>query len=149
MVVRGTGLSSSMSQYLVDRIGRLRNVDVRTHTEVDELVADANGALGEAVLRHRVTGALSRLKTRHVFMFIGAEPNTAWLNGCLELDDRGYVLTGLAAEGNAPSPLLPLQTSMPRVFAIGDVRSGSIKRIASAVGEGAAVVAQIHSVISQ
>ena len=149
MVVRGSGLASSMSQYLVDRISRLRNVDVRTHTEVDELVADASGALGEAVLHHRLTGALSRLETRHVFMFIGAEPNTGWLNGCLELDDRGYVVTGSAAEGNAPSPLLPLQTSMPRVFAIGDVRSGSIKRIASAVGEGAAVVAQIHSVISQ
>ena len=80
-------------------------------------------------------------------MFIGAEPNTAWLNGCLALDEHGYILTGLApAAAQAPAPL-PLQTSLPRVFAIGDVRSGSTKRVASAVGEGAAVVAQIHSIL--
>ena len=80
-------------------------------------------------------------------MFIGAEPNTAWLNGCLALDNKGYILTGLGpADAQMPAPL-PLQTSLSRVFAIGDVRSGSTKRVASAVGEGAAVVAQIHSIL--
>jgi thioredoxin reductase (NADPH) len=80
-----------------------------------------------------------------IFMFIGAEPNTTWLDGYLALDGKGYILTGMGAIGvEAPVPL-PLQTSPPRVFAIGDVRSGSMKRVASAVGEGAAVVAQIHS----
>jgi thioredoxin reductase (NADPH) len=81
-------------------------------------------------------------------MFIGAEPNTGWLRGCLALDDKGYIVTGPSASGgNSPVQALPLQTSLPRVFAIGDVRSGSTKRIASAVGEGAAVVAQIHSIL--
>jgi thioredoxin reductase (NADPH) len=81
-------------------------------------------------------------------MFIGAEPNTAWLDGCVALDNKGYILTGTLGEaGLARAAHLPLQTSLPRVFAIGDVRSGSTKRVASAVGEGAAVVAQIHSML--
>ena len=81
-------------------------------------------------------------------MFIGAEPNTSWLSGCLALDDKGYVLTGLQASSEARlAATLPLQTSLPRVFAIGDVRAGSTKRVASAVGEGAAVVAQIHALL--
>jgi thioredoxin reductase (NADPH) len=81
-------------------------------------------------------------------MFIGAEPNTAWLNGCLALDERGYILTGLGSETGATAQAhRSLQTSLPRVFATGDVRSGSTKRVASAVGEGAAVVAQIYSVL--
>jgi thioredoxin reductase (NADPH) len=149
MVIRGAGLSASMSQYLVDRITRLPNVDVMANTEVVELLGSESGALEEAVLRHRGTGALTRRRTRQVFMFIGAEPNTDWLNGCLALDNKGYVLTGEAAiAGAEPQSVLPLQTSMPRVFAIGDVRAKSTKRIASAVGEGAAVVAQIHSILA-
>jgi thioredoxin reductase (NADPH) len=84
---------------------------------------------------------------RQVFLFVGAEPNTAWLDGTIDLDDKGYILTGLnPADAHAAAPL-PLQTSLSRVFAIGDVRSGSTKRVASAVGEGAAVVAQIHSML--
>jgi thioredoxin reductase (NADPH) len=149
MVIRGASLSASMSRYLVDRITRLPNVDVMANTEVVELLGSESGALEEAVLRHRGTGALTRLRSRQVFMFIGAEPNTGWLNGCLALDNKGYVLTGEAAIADAePQSVLPLQTSMPRVFAIGDVRAKSTKRIASAVGEGAAVVAQIHSIIA-
>jgi thioredoxin reductase (NADPH) len=81
-------------------------------------------------------------------MFIGAEPNTAWLDGCLALDEKGYILTGLESPADSQASVpLPLQTSLPRVFAIGDVRSGSTKRVASAVSEGAAVVAQIHSIL--
>jgi thioredoxin reductase (NADPH) len=82
-------------------------------------------------------------------LFIGAEPNTAWLDGCVELDHKGYVLTGAQSAGHLPtSDRYALQTSMSRVFAIGDVRGGSTKRVASAVGEGAAVVAQIHSFLA-
>jgi thioredoxin reductase (NADPH) len=81
-------------------------------------------------------------------VFIGAEPNTTWLGDCLALDEKGYILTGLQISGSTQVPTsLPLQTSLPRIFAIGDVRSGSTKRVASAVGEGAAVVAQIHSML--
>jgi thioredoxin reductase (NADPH) len=148
MIVRGDSLESSMSKYLIDRIRSFGNVDLRTRTEIDELIGTANGTLEEALALNKVTGEIARLKARHVFLFIGAEPNTTWLNGCLNLDSNGYVLTGRRSSSTlAEGPILPLQTSMPRVFAIGDVRSGSVKRIASAVGEGAAVVAQIHSIL--
>ena len=78
---------------------------------------------------------------RHLFLFIGADPNAGWLQGCVETDDKGFIVTGRGA--------LPLETSLPGVFAIGDVRAGSTKRVAAAVGEGAAVVAQIHSAIAE
>jgi thioredoxin reductase (NADPH) len=150
MVVRGEGLEASMSRYLIDRIRMLENVEVLVHSELAQLHGEPTGRLHGATVRNRGTGATSHLAVRHVFMFTGAEPNTAWLNGCLALDAKGYILTGPRSENltTAPAPLpLPLQTSLPRVFAIGDVRSGSTKRVASAVGEGAAVVAQIHSVL--
>lgn len=147
MIVRGDGLEASMSRYLIDRIKSLDNVDIQVRSEIVELHGGHAGALESATVRNRATGATSNLPVRHIFMFIGAEPNTAWLNGCLALDQHGYILTGLGAAGaEAPVPP-PLQTSLSRVFAIGDVRSGSTKRVASAVGEGAAVVAQIHSIL--
>jgi thioredoxin reductase (NADPH) len=97
-------------------------------------------------IRNRASGATQQLPIRQLFMFIGAEPNTAWLDGCVELDDKGYVVTGAqSAAHTTRATRYALQTSLPRVFAIGDVRGGSTKRVASAVGEGAAVVAQIHS----
>ena len=97
-------------------------------------------------IRDRTSGATRQLPIRQLFMFIGAEPNTTWLDGCVELDEKGYVLTGAqSAVQTSAAPRYALQTSLPRVFAIGDVRGGSTKRVASAVGEGAAVVAQIHS----
>ncbi len=148
MVVRAEGLESSMSRYLIDRIRMLENVEVLVHSELAELHGEPIGHLRGATVRNRRTQGTSQLPVRHVFMFIGAEPNTAWLNGCLALDEKGYILTGPRTESDATGPAhLPLQTSLPRVFAIGDVRSGSTKRVASAVGEGAAVVAQIHSVL--
>jgi thioredoxin reductase (NADPH) len=148
MIVRGNGLEASMSRYLIDRIKMLENVDVLVQSELVELHGDQAGALEGATVRDRASGATSHLPARHLFMFIGAEPNTAWLNGCLALDDKGYILTGpqSATRAQVLAPL-PLQTTLPRVFAIGDVRSGSTKRVASAVGEGAAVVAQIHSIL--
>jgi thioredoxin reductase (NADPH) len=137
-----------MSRYLIDRIKMLENVDVLVQSELVELHGDQAGALEGATVRDRASGATSHLPARHLFMFIGAEPNTAWLNGCLALDDKGYILTGpQSATGAQVLAPLPLQTTLPRVFAIGDVRSGSTKRVASAVGEGAAVVAQIHSIL--
>jgi thioredoxin reductase (NADPH) len=148
MIVRGEGLEASMSRYLIDRISMLENVEVLVNSELAELHGEPMGYLHGATVRNRKTRGISQLAIRHVFMFIGAEPNTAWLNGCLALDDKGYILTGPQSENGAIAKAhLPLQTSLPRVFAIGDVRSGSTKRVASAVGEGAAVVAQIHSVL--
>jgi thioredoxin reductase (NADPH) len=126
----------------------LENVEVLVHTELAELHGEPMGQLHGATVRDRRTHGTSHLPVRHVFMFIGAEPNTAWLDGCLALDQKGYILTGPRSEDvTLALAHLPLQTSLPRVFAIGDVRSGSTKRVASAVGEGAAVVAQIHSIL--
>ena len=148
LIVRGAGLEASMSRYLIDRIRMLRNVDVLVQTEVAELHGERLGILEGATVRNRKSGETSYRPLRHLFMFIGAEPNTSWLSGCLALDDKGYVLTGLQASSDARlAATLPLQTSLPRVFAIGDVRAGSTKRVASAVGEGAAVVAQIHALL--
>src|SRR5262249_41937486 len=148
MIVRGSGLEASMSRYLIDRIRMLDNVDVLVQSEVGELHGQAGReGLQGITIRNRATAATSYLPIRHLFMFLGAEPNTGWLNGCLELDPKGYVLTGAAGLAGADGAQLHLQTSLPRIFAIGDVRSGSTKRVAAAVGEGTAVVAQIHSVL--
>ena len=136
-----------MSRYLIDRIRSLENVDIRVQSEIVDLHGDRTGALDGVTVRNRASGATSNLPVRQLFMFIGAEPNTAWLNGCLALDERGYILTGQGSAAAQAAAPLPLQTSLSRVFAIGDVRSGSTKRVASAVGEGAAVVAQIHSIL--
>lgn len=107
--------------------------------------------LTEAVFRERATGATHTCPVRHLFLFIGADPNTGWLNSWVTLDNKGFVVTGADSTAGASDrrrPVLPLETSRPSVFAIGDVRAGSTKRVASAVGEGAVVVAQIHSVIA-
>jgi thioredoxin reductase (NADPH) len=103
------------------------------------------------VFNNRLLGEERRCRLRHLFLFIGADPNTGWLKDCVGLDSKGFVVTGApgaqseAGPGRAP---LPLETNLPGVFAIGDVRSGSTKRVAAAVGEGAAVVAQIHSMLT-
>jgi thioredoxin reductase (NADPH) len=144
MIVRGSGLEASMSRYLIDRIRMLGNVDVVVQSEVAGLQGGGPGRLESVTIRDRRSGAIRQLAARQLFMFIGADPNTAWLDGCVALDQKGYVATGANPQITTPVPC-PLQTSRPRVFAIGDVRSGSTKRVASAVGEGAAVVAQIHS----
>jgi thioredoxin reductase (NADPH) len=149
MIVRGDGLEASMSRYLIDRIKLLENVRLLFRSEVVQLQGDQSGILGGVTVINRASGQTSQLPARHLFVFIGAEPNTTWLDGCLALDEKGYILTGLQSPDCAQiPPVLPLQTSLPRIFAIGDVRSGSTKRVASAVGEGAAVVAQIHSMLS-
>jgi thioredoxin reductase (NADPH) len=150
LVVRGAGLATSMSKYLIDRIGALSNVELHPFSEVVGLREDSSG-LCEATFRDSRTGAEHQRDVRHIFLFIGADPNSAWLQGCVELDRHGFVLTGTTltrAGSYSQRPPLPLETSVPGVFAIGDVRAGSTKRLAAAVGEGAAVVAQIHEFLS-
>ncbi len=151
LVVRGPGLEASMSRYLIDRIAALPNVELHTGTEVESLEGDETMGLSAVVFRERAAGATLSYPLRHLFLFIGADPNATWLDRCVAVDGKGFVITG----GNCPQgataasrPILPLETSRARVFAIGDVRAGSTKRVAAAVGEGAAVVAQIHSVLA-
>jgi Thioredoxin reductase len=151
LVVRGPGLEASMSRYLIDRIAALPNVVLHTGTEVVGLEGDEVTGLSAAVFRERATGATHTCPLGHLFLFIGADPNTGWLNHCVALDNKGFVVTGANSTAEAryiQRPVLPLETSRPGVFAIGDVRAGSTKRVASAVGEGAAVVPQIHSVLA-
>jgi thioredoxin reductase (NADPH) len=139
-----------MSRYLIERIAALPNVVMHVGTEIVALEGDQAQGLKGAVFRDRATGAEHFCPLRHVFLFIGADPHTAWLRNCVVLDRNGFVVTGaipLDAHSDG-SARLPLETSVPRVFAIGDVRSGSTKRVAAAVGEGAAVVAQIHMALS-
>jgi thioredoxin reductase (NADPH) len=151
LVVRGTGLEATMSRYLIDRIRALPNVDLHVGKEVVALEGDRTDGLTAAVFRERSTGATHTYALRHLFLFIGADPNAVWLQNRAAVDDKGFVLTGLACpdgRSECGRPALPLETSFPGVFAIGDVRAGSTKRVAAAVGEGAAVVAQIHTVLA-
>lgn len=136
LLVRGKSLETSMSKYLIDRIAALPNVKVHLRTEIVSLEGDCATGLQGANCRNRDTGAVEPLALRHLFLFIGADPNADWARDCVTTDDRGFILTGTSA--------LPLETTRPGVFAIGDVRAGSTKRVAAAVGEGAAVVPQLH-----
>jgi thioredoxin reductase (NADPH) len=151
LVVRGEGLEASMSQYLIDRIKALPNVELHTNTEIVGLEGDGASGLTGAVFRCRRTGETHACSLRHLFLFIGADPNAGWLEDCVQVDNKGFVVTGAEftdGAGSSRRQALPLETSWPGVFAIGDVRAGSTKRVAAAVGEGAAVVAQIHSVLA-
>ncbi len=131
MIVRGAGLQASMSRYLIERIEGLANVEVVTGAQVSALEG-ADGMLS-AVRWSGRDGAETRKAMRHLFLFIGAQPNTDWLEAAgMALDDKGFIRTGAELGPDAR----PLETSLPGVFAIGDVRSGSVKRVASAVGEG-------------
>jgi thioredoxin reductase (NADPH) len=151
LVVRGPGLEASMSRYLIDRIAALPNVELHAGTEVTALHGDEVTGLKAAVFRDRTTGLERAQSLHHLFLFIGADPNASWLGNCVALDKKGFVITGAKcpqASDRSSRPILPLETSRPGVFAIGDVRAGSTKRVAAAVGEGAAVVAQIHSLLA-
>jgi thioredoxin reductase (NADPH) len=143
LLVRGADLGARMSRYLVERITGLGNVEVVTRTSLTGLEG-SNGAL-QVVRWHDTSGNETRRAIRHLFLFIGADPNTDWLAGSgIALDEKGFVLTGTAAGST-----VPLQTSVPGIFAIGDVRSGSIKRVAASVGEGAQVVAALHAFLAE
>jgi thioredoxin reductase (NADPH) len=143
-LVRGPSLEASMSRYLVTRIAALPNVEVLTRTEVIALEGK-DGVLEAMRWRRLPSGEEMQRPIRHLFLFIGAEPNTAWLSReDVSLDEKGFVRTGTDLEGGR----MPLETSRPGVFAIGDVRCGSTKRVAAAVGEGAQVVAELHNFLA-
>jgi len=146
VLVRGPSLAASMSRYLIDRIEATPNIELHPHTELVTLHGDPATGLDGATWRSRKTGEEYDCPARNIFLFVGAEPETTWLAGCdVAVDRHGFVLTGPAASGGFPArPAAPLESSVPGVFAVGDVRSGSVKRVGGAIGEGAAVVAQIH-----
>jgi thioredoxin reductase (NADPH) len=155
LLVRGADLDKSMSRYLVDRIMDAGNVELLTNTDVRELVGEDR--MEGVVVEDNRSGARRTLEARALFVFVGAEANTGWLRGAVELDERGFVLTGgglsrSVLEGDAwqelsREPYL-LETGLPGVFAAGDVRSGSIKRVASAVGEGSMAVRLVHQYLA-
>lgn len=149
MLVRGQDLSNSMSRYLIDRISNTPNIEILAHTELCALRGDRASGLTGASWRDRRDGSQCDRDIRNLFLFIGADPETRWLEGCgVATDANGFVLTGPeAAVTGAPSPRA-LETSVPGVFAAGDVRAGSIKRVGGAIGEGAAVVAMIHQYLA-
>jgi thioredoxin reductase (NADPH) len=158
MLVRGAGLADSMSTYLVERIAATPNIELHTHTQLEALEGDGE-CLG-AVRWRGADGSSERRELRHVFVFIGADPNTGWLGDCgVQVDRSGFVMTGtevMLARCRVTGQMLnsdgslhgQLETTVPGVFAIGDVRAGSTKRVAAAVGEGAAVVAQVHAYLA-
>jgi thioredoxin reductase (NADPH) len=142
MLVRGRDLKSSMSQYLIERLASLANVDVQYNTQI----ASLHGAENLETAGIMRDGQQVVCPTEHVFLFIGASPNTAWLSGCGVVVERsGFVLTGRAVSTQASEH----ETSIPGVFCAGDVRYGSTKRVAAAVGDGAAVVSQIHQYLDR
>jgi thioredoxin reductase (NADPH) len=155
LLIRGDDLGKGMARYLVDRITDAENVELLTNTEVRELVGDDR--LEGIVVEDNRSGARRILAARSLFVFIGAEANTGWLEGAVELDKRGFVLTGMALDRSvfdgdvgrerSREPYL-LETSLPGVFAAGDVRGGSIKRVASAVGEGSMAVRLVHQYLA-
>ena len=143
LLVRGQDLEASMSRYLVDRISGLSNVEVLAQAQVTGLEGEG-GALEAVRWRHGASEEVRR-PIRHLFLFIGADPNSAWLSGSgVALDAKGFVLTG----ADAAEKRRPLETSRRGDFAIGDVRSSSVKRVAAAVGEGAQVVATLHAFLA-
>ena len=148
VMVRGPGLAASMSHYLIQRLQSAHNVTLHTETSIVELA----GAEDLALVRcQRGTDAVEDYAVEHLFLFLGAEPNTAWLNDCVALDGNRFVLTGPAIAAQkwrlSRAPYF-LETSQPGIFAVGDVRSGSVKRVATAVGEGAAAIQALHAVLS-
>jgi thioredoxin reductase (NADPH) len=154
MLVRGEGLESTMSRYLVRRIEETPNITLRTRTSIEAL--EGNGALERVTFSDR-TGARTTVDVAHVFLMTGASPNTAWLQGCVALDEKGFVKTGQGLtsgdldESRWPRARPPLlfETSRPGVFAIGDVRASSVKRVAAAVGEGSVCVQLVHQVLAE
>lgn len=135
LAVRGPSLADSMSDYLVQRIDASPNVHLHTDTELTALHGDP--LLEQVTWRNRRTDEVETVPCRHIFVMIGAVPNSDWLSHCISMDDKGFIPTGGKDRG-------PYETDVPGIFAVGDVRSGSVKRVASGVGEGSVVVADVH-----
>ena len=150
LLVRGPGLAASMSRYLIDRIGAAPNIALHPHTELTQLHGDAAEGLVAVTWRDAKAGVDEKRPIRHVFLFVGADPETGWLEGCgVALDGHGFVLTGQTrGDPAAARSSGSLESSVRGVFAVGDVRSGSVKRVGGAIGEGAAAVALIHQYLS-
>jgi thioredoxin reductase (NADPH) len=155
LLVRNAGLSDTMSRYLIRRIEESAAITLKSFTEVTTL--EGNGHLERIVVRNSQNGVQESMGLQHLFLMTGAAPNTAWLNGCVELDDKGFIKTGtdLSQETLATAkwplrrPPYLLETTLPHIFAVGDVRSGSVKRVASTVGEGSVAVQLLHRVLAE
>jgi len=155
MLVRGPGLSESMSRYLIQRIESTPNVELRTRTQVESLEGDSG--LERILLRHLDSGAREKRDVRSLFLMTGADPNTDWLTGCLRLDDKKFVKTGAdllpedlaIAQWHLPRRPYLMETSIPGVFCVGDARSNSVKRVASAVGEGSICIQLVHRALGE
>jgi thioredoxin reductase (NADPH) len=149
LMVRGPGLASTMSRYLISRIEASPEITLMTWTVIEALEGDEH--LRRVQWRNKQTSETGIHEIPHVFLMTGACPNTAWLDGCLALDEKQFIKTGVDAGSDWPlqrSPYL-LETSLPGVFAVGDVRSGSMKRVAAAVGEGSMAVQFVHKVLAE
>ena len=158
MLVRSTGLAASMSRYLIRRIENSPMITLRPQTEIVAIEGGGEGDhLNSVYWRDGKTGKTEKHQINHIFVMTGADPNTRWLDGCIALDDKGFIKTGpdLSPEnlsaGGWPLTRQPylLETSLPGVFAVGDVRGGSIKRVASAVGEGSIAISFVHKVLEE
>jgi thioredoxin reductase (NADPH) len=149
ILVRRTSLAETMSSYLINEIEAAENIDVRPHTEIAGGAGE--GALKSIELRDCRSGALETVPAAALFLMIGAQPHTEWLPGTICRDERGYLLTGSdlpEGDWSLERPQLMLETSLPGVFAVGDARHGSTKRVASAVGEGSVVIEQVHQLLA-
>jgi thioredoxin reductase (NADPH) len=145
MVIRGGGLGASMSRYLIERIEATPNIELVFNTEVVGLEGTEDGSLERVRLRSRLSAEQNTMDIRNLFLFVGADPATGWLDGCGVMVDRGgFVVTGAQCRKSEGQLASALETSVPGVFAVGDVRSGSVKRVGGAIGEGAQVVAALH-----
>ena len=146
VVIRGDGLSASMSTYLIRRINAAANITLHTRTQIVELCGESK----LETIKWDRQGQIEQKSIQHVFLFLGAQPNTRWLGDCVALDKDGFVLTGAAtaARWKAVRPPHDLETSRPGIFAAGDVRYGSVKRVAAAVGEGAAAIQAVHQYLA-
>jgi thioredoxin reductase (NADPH) len=155
MLIRSAGLAESMSRYLIRRIEQSPMIVLHPHTEI--IALEGGDQLESVRWRNNQTGQVEEHNIRHVFVMTGADPNTPWLDGCVALDAKGFIKTGSdlspedlsAARWPLARPPYLLETSLPGVFAIGDVRGGSIKRVASAVGEGSVAISFIHQVLQE
>jgi thioredoxin reductase (NADPH) len=145
MIIRGGGLGASMSRYLIERIEATPNIELLFNTEIVALEGDDASLLRRIRWKSRLSADEDSADIRNLFLFVGADPATSWLDGCgVTLDRAGFVVTGAQSEQNQGRLVAPLETSVPGVYAVGDVRSGSVKRVGGAIGEGAQVVAALH-----
>jgi thioredoxin reductase (NADPH) len=155
MLVRGESLTKSMSQYLIDQIEATPNIEVRVYSSVVEVKGENN--LEAIAIANSTTGTTEIFPAKYLFIFIGAQPRTEWLDNVIDRDEKGFILTGadLQVENRYPKnwkldrePFL-LETNIPGIFAVGDVRHNSIKRVASGVGEGSICVQFVHRYLAK